>query len=77
VSGEFFRNTATGTGFTTKSMADYNAVQEFLSEKNLHLFSFYIKACKPVKAVIRHLPGNVSADDITMILQEYTITSSV
>jgi hypothetical protein len=33
VSGEFlFRNTATGTRITTKSMVDYNAVQKFITE---------------------------------------------
>jgi hypothetical protein len=43
---------------------DYNAIQKFLTEKNLHFFTFYTKEDKPVKADIRHLPGDVSAEDI-------------
>jgi hypothetical protein len=70
MSGDFFfQNTATGTGATTKSMVDYNAIQKFLNEKN-HFFTFYTKVDKPVKIVIRHLPGNTSAEDITVALQE-------
>jgi hypothetical protein len=72
VSGEFlFRNTATGTRITIKSMVDYNATQKLLNEQNLHFFKFYdTNADKPVKAVIRHLPGNTSAEDIIVDLQD-------
>jgi hypothetical protein len=71
VSGEFlFRNTATGTRITTKSMVDYNATQKLLTEQNLHFSTFYKKADKPIKAVITHLPGNTSAEDIIVALQE-------
>jgi hypothetical protein len=61
----------------TKSMVDYNAIQKFLTKKNLHFFTFYTKVDKLVKAVIRHLPGNISAVDITVALQEidYNIVS--
>jgi hypothetical protein len=51
-------------------MVDYNAIQKFFIEKNLHFFTFYTKADKPVKAVIRHLPGNTSEEDIAVALQE-------
>jgi hypothetical protein len=51
VSGEFFRSTVTGTRTTTKSMANYNAVQKFLTENNLIFFSFYTKAYKPVEVL--------------------------
>jgi hypothetical protein len=54
-------------------MVDYNAIQNFLTEKNLHLFTFYTEADKPVKAVIRHLPGNISAD-ITVALLDIDYT---
>jgi hypothetical protein len=40
------------------------------SEKNLHFFTFYTKADNPVKALIRHLPGNISAEDTTVVLHE-------
>jgi hypothetical protein len=59
---------------TSKSMVDYNAIQEFRTEKNLHFFTFYTKADKPVKAFIRHLPGNISAENITVGL-DYDVAS--
>jgi hypothetical protein len=51
-------------------MVDYKAIQKFLTEKNLHVFTFYTKADKPVKAVIRYLSCSTSADDIIVALQE-------
>jgi hypothetical protein len=51
-------------------VVDYNTIRKFITEKNLHLFAFYTKADKLVKAVIRHLSGNNSAEDITVDLQE-------
>jgi hypothetical protein len=50
-------------------MVDYNSIQKFHTEKNLHLFTFYTKVHKLVKAVIRHLPCSTSAEDITVALQ--------
>jgi hypothetical protein len=62
VTGEFFfRNTASGTRITIKSMADYRAIQSLLSQRGFPFFTFYIKGDKPVKAVIRHLPNNTSS----------------
>jgi hypothetical protein len=66
----FFRNTASGTPITTKSMGDYKTIQNLLSQKGLPFFTFYTKGNKPVKAVIRHLPNNTSSEDITVALQE-------
>jgi hypothetical protein len=51
-------------------MLDYNAVQKLFIEKNLHFFTFYTKSDKSVKAVIRHLSGNTSAEAINVVLQE-------
>jgi hypothetical protein len=34
----FFRNTAPGTRLTTRSMADYKTIQNFLREKGLPFF---------------------------------------
>jgi hypothetical protein len=48
----------------------YNATQKLLTEQNLHFSAFYTKADKPVKAAIMHLPGNTSAEDIILALQE-------
>jgi hypothetical protein len=50
-------------------MVDYNDIQKFLSEVNLHFFTFCTKADKPVKAIIRHLSGNISVEDITVVIQ--------
>jgi hypothetical protein len=71
VTGEFFFwNTASGTQITTKSVADYETIQNLLSQKGLPFFSFYTKGDKPVKAVIRHLPNNTSSEDITVPVQD-------
>jgi hypothetical protein len=51
-------------------MVDYNAMQKFFAEKSLQFFTFYTKVDKLVKTVIRHLPGNTSAEGITVALQE-------
>jgi hypothetical protein len=51
-------------------MTDYKATQNFLTQKGLPFFTFYSKGDKPVKAVIRHLPNNISSEDITLALQE-------
>jgi hypothetical protein len=70
VTGEFFRNSASGTRITTKSVADYKTIQNLLSQKGIPFFTLYTKGDKPVKAVIRHLPNNTSSEDITVALQE-------
>jgi hypothetical protein len=70
VQGIFFRNTATRTRNTTETKVDYNTIQKFLTVKNLHLFTFYAKAAIPVKAIIRHFIGSISAENITVTLQE-------
>jgi hypothetical protein len=70
MSGEFFWNTATEARITPESMVDWNNIQKFLTEKTLHFFTFYKKADQLVTAVISHLSGNNSAEDITVALQE-------
>jgi hypothetical protein len=45
-------------------MADFSAIQQYLTSKNLHYFTFFPKSQKPIKAVIRHLPGNTPAAEI-------------
>jgi hypothetical protein len=41
-----------------------------IPEKNLPFFTFYTKGDKLVEAVIRHLPGNIHTEDITVDIQE-------
>jgi hypothetical protein len=65
VKGSFeFRNTRTGTRVVTKEMADFSAIKQYLNSQNLHYFLFFPKSLKPIKAVIRHLPGNTPAEEI-------------
>jgi hypothetical protein len=60
-----FRSTRSGTRVFTKGMADFEAVKAHFSQNNLSYVFFFPKAQKPVKAVIRHLPPNTSAEDIS------------
>jgi hypothetical protein len=65
VKGNFeFRNTRTGTRVVTTERADFSAIQHYLTSQNLHYFTFFPKSLKPIKAVIRHLPGNTPAEEI-------------
>jgi hypothetical protein len=63
--GDFeFRNTENGTRVITKSMTDFEAVKSHFSTHNLSYYSFP-KPQKPIKAVLRHLPSNTPAEDIS------------
>jgi hypothetical protein len=65
VKGSFeFRTTRNGTRIAIKVNADYSTIKEYLSSQNLNYFTFYPKSLKPIKAVIRHLPGNTPAAEI-------------
>lgn len=60
-----FRNTRNGTRVITKGMADFEAVKTHFTNNSLSFYSFYPKSQKPIKAVIRHLPPNTPAEDIS------------
>jgi hypothetical protein len=45
-------------------MVDFQTIKSHLEETNLSFFTFYPKAEKPIKAVIRQLPQNTPASDI-------------
>jgi hypothetical protein len=60
-----FRNTRNGTRVITRSMADFNAVRTHFDKNNLSYFTFFPKSDRPVKAVIRHLPIDTPAEDIS------------
>jgi hypothetical protein len=51
-------------------MADYSAIREYFDSENLNYFTFYPKSQKPVKAVIRHLPIDKPAEDMSNGLQD-------
>jgi hypothetical protein len=66
VKGNFeFRSTRNGTRVVTKGMADFKAVKSHFTSNSLSYYSFFPKSQKPVKAVIRHLPSNTPAKDIS------------
>jgi hypothetical protein len=58
-------NTRSGTRVVTKDKVDYQAVKAQFTEHNLAFFTFSPKSEKPVKEVIRHLPSNTPAKDIS------------
>jgi hypothetical protein len=47
-----------------------NSLKKFLAEKNIHFFMFYKMADTTVQAVVRHSPGNIPAENITVAVQE-------
>jgi hypothetical protein len=60
-----FRSTRNGTRVITRSMADFQSVKSHFDAHNLSYYSFYPKFEKPMKALIRHLPHNTHAEDIS------------
>jgi hypothetical protein len=60
-----FRNTKSETRVITRSMTDFDAVKSYFSNQNLSYYSFFPKSQKPIKAVLRHLPINTPAKDIS------------
>jgi hypothetical protein len=46
-------------------MADFSAIKTYLEKNKLSYFTFFPKSEKPIKAVIRHLPHNTPAEDIS------------
>jgi hypothetical protein len=46
-------------------MADFEAVKSHFTNYILSYYSFLPKSQTPVKAVIRHLPPNTTAEDIS------------
>jgi hypothetical protein len=46
-------------------MADYSAITTYLEKTKLFYFTFFPKSDKPIKTVIRQLPLNTPAEDIS------------
>jgi hypothetical protein len=66
VKGNFeFRNTRSGTRVITRGMADFQSIKSPFDTNNLSYYTFYRKSENPMKAVIRHLPHNATAEDIS------------
>jgi hypothetical protein len=51
-------------------MADYSAMQSYLEKNYLQYFMFAPNSEKSIKAVIRHLPPDTSAEDISNSLKD-------
>jgi hypothetical protein len=51
-------------------MADYSAVKSYMEKNYLHYFTFSLDSEKPMKAVIRHLPPDMPAEDISNSLED-------
>jgi hypothetical protein len=49
----------------TRSIVDFQSVKSHFDTNNLSYYSFYPKSENPMKAVIRHLPQNIIAEDIS------------
>jgi hypothetical protein len=49
-------------------MADYVAIKRHFDHSQLSYFTFHPKNEKPIKAVIRHLPCDTPAEDISQEL---------
>jgi hypothetical protein len=58
-------------------MADFEAVKSHFTSNNLSFYSFSPKPQKPIKAVIRHLPPNTPAEDISdeLVYRGFEVTS--
>jgi hypothetical protein len=72
-----FRNTRSGTKIVTKEMTDFSAIRKYLEQSNLSYFTFFPKSEKPIKAVLRHLPANTPAQNISegLVYLGFDITS--
>jgi hypothetical protein len=78
VKGDFeFRSTRNGTRVVTKGMAVFEAVKSHFSNNSISHYSFFPKSQKPIKAVIRHLPSNTPAKDISEGLENLGFDVSV
>jgi hypothetical protein len=60
-----FRKTRNGTRVVTRILADFHSVKSFFDSQYFSYFTFSPKSDKPIKAVIRHLPLNTLAEEIS------------
>jgi hypothetical protein len=51
-------------------MADYSAIKSYLEKNNLHYFTFSPNSENPNKELIRHLPPDMPAEDISNSLED-------
>jgi hypothetical protein len=46
-------------------MTDFEAVKSYFSTRNLSYYFFFPKSQKAIKAILRHIPSNTPASDIS------------
>jgi hypothetical protein len=51
-------------------MADYSAIVSYQDKNNRNYFTFFPHSEKPTKAIIRHLPSDMTAEDISNRLED-------
>jgi hypothetical protein len=51
-------------------MEDYSAMKSYLEKNNLYCFIVYPSSEKPTKAVLRHFPPDMPAEDISNSLED-------
>jgi hypothetical protein len=54
----------------TREMEDYKRLKDYLERNGLNFFTFNPKSDNPLKAIIRHLPSDTPAEDISKGLKE-------
>jgi hypothetical protein len=59
------RNTRNGIRVVIKEIADYAAIMRHRDGRKIPYYTFHSKSLKTVKAVIRHLPEDTPAEDIS------------
>jgi hypothetical protein len=60
-----FRSTRNGTRIITRNTEKFQSVKPHFDANNMSYYSFYPKSEKPLQAMIRHLPYNTPAEDIS------------
>jgi hypothetical protein len=60
-----FRSTRNGTKVIKRGSADFQSAKSNFDSQNLSYYYFFPKSEKPRKEMIRHLPHNTPAEDIS------------
>jgi hypothetical protein len=71
------QNVRNGTMVATREMTHYLVIKKHLEQKRVPHYTYHPKSEKPIKAVMRHLPGNTPAADIAseLLAMDFTLIS--
>jgi hypothetical protein len=72
-----YRTTKNGIKVVTKDIVDYSTILRRLDPRKVSYYTFHPKSLKPVKAVIRQLPGDAPAEDVSneLVALGYSVIS--